>query len=122
MVDETDYTNTTTISSTAATSLVTSSYSEDDEWRICNISFPKLEFIYLTQIVLIYIIVISSLINLSFGKDVHSTFWCSLCTGCLGYLLPSPNPGKNTKQPMKNHKEETEETDTDGTALPDTSQ
>ena len=59
-------------------------------WSICRNLVPKEEIIYFTQVILIYAIVISCVVNLSFGSTRHDVLWSSLLSGSLGYLLPSP--------------------------------
>ena len=54
----------------------------------------KTEIVFLAQIIMIYIVILSSLINVSFNIGNQSLFIC-LISSCLGYLLPSPKaPGK----------------------------
>ena len=45
--------------------------------------------IYYFQVVVIYIIVITCLMNLSLSNDKDCT-WTSLLSACIGYLLPPP--------------------------------
>ena len=67
-------------------------------WSICDNIIPKEELIYLTQVFLIYMVVISCIINLSFGDSQHSSLWSSLLAGSLGYLLPAPSPAKKKER------------------------
>lgn len=60
------------------------------DWRLCSQKLPKNEIIYLTQVVLIYIVVCSCIINISLGYG-NQALWSSLLSGCLGYILPSPS-------------------------------
>jgi len=80
------------------------SVTTDSPWSICSQNFPKDELIYFTQVFLIYIIVITCLINLSIGLEQNSMLWASLLSGALGYLLPSPTPHKRRNIPSStNH-------------------
>ena len=45
--------------------------------------------IYYCQVVAIYIIVITCLLNLSLSSDKDCT-WTTLLSACIGYLLPPP--------------------------------
>ena len=45
--------------------------------------------VFITQIILIYVVVISAIVNLSVGSELQS-LWISLLSSCLGYLLPTP--------------------------------
>jgi hypothetical protein len=58
-------------------------------WTIFGGKFPKQEVIYLSQVILIYIVVIACIINLSLW-DSNQSLWVSLLSGCIGYILPSP--------------------------------
>ena len=51
--------------------------------------FPRLEFVFFTQVILIYIIVTACIVNLSLGRG-DSNLWTCLLSSCLGYLLPNP--------------------------------
>lgn len=44
---------------------------------------------FYAQILLLYIVVITSIINISLGNE-SSTLWTSLLCSCLGYMLPQP--------------------------------
>ena len=58
-------------------------------WSLFGGKFPKQEVIYLSQVTLIYIVVIACVINLTLW-DVNVSLWASLLSGCIGYILPSP--------------------------------
>ena len=58
-------------------------------WSLFGGKFPKQEVIYLSQVALIYIVVIACVINLSIW-GVNQSLWASLLSGCIGYILPSP--------------------------------
>jgi hypothetical protein len=62
-------------------------------WPLFGRQFPRSEIVYLTQIILIYGVVIVSMLNLTLytDKEEHKTLWVSLLSGCLGYILPNPN-------------------------------
>jgi hypothetical protein len=47
------------------------------------------EFIYLSQILAIFIVMLVSLYNLS-TKSGDDSLWTALLTSCLGYMLPNP--------------------------------
>ena len=57
-----------------------------------NINCPpsrKSDVVFFSQVILIYIVVICSLINISLGSSLQ--LWIILLTSCLGYLLPNPS-------------------------------
>lgn len=47
------------------------------------------EIVYLSQIVLIFMVMITALYNLS-TKSGDDSLWTALLTSCLGYILPNP--------------------------------
>lgn len=64
-------------------------------WDLLGKLFPKSEIVYFSQIIILYIIIIVSLVNLTIG--VSDTNLCaSALSGSLGYLLPSPTIRKKT--------------------------
>ena len=73
--------------------------SHESRWSAAFRQFPKVEVIYFTQVVLIYSVVIACVVNLSFTQG-NQSLWSSLLSGCLGYLLPSPNLGKRKHEPL----------------------
>ncbi len=58
-------------------------------WPVLGAKFPKAEVVFFTQVLLIYIVVITSIINLSLGST--EKLWTVLLTSCLGYILPNPS-------------------------------
>ena len=58
-------------------------------WRVCGSNFPRSEIVFLTQMVLVYTIVITSLINLTLDSAQHD-LWLILLSSSLGYALPNP--------------------------------
>ena len=61
---------------------------------------PKETVVYLFQVILLYIVIITCIINLSIGNG-NSELWTALLSSCLGYMLPNPSMRKNIS-----HKEE----------------
>ena len=51
---------------------------------------PKSQVVYISQIIIIYIIILTCIINLSIGNG-DKTLWCTLLASCLGYILPNPS-------------------------------
>ena len=63
-------------------------------WRFWgNRKFPKTEVVFFSQIVLLYIVCICSLVNLSLGNK--NQLWVILLTSGLGYLMPNPSLKKH---------------------------
>lgn len=64
--------------------------SERDVWNIFGYHVPKLEVVFLSQIIALYLLIISCLINLSI-QNGNNELWCSLLSASIGYLLPNPS-------------------------------
>ncbi len=64
------------------------SHSSVSNWRLLGSKLPKAEVVFFTQVVLIYIVMGVSLVNISLGRP--EDLWVLLLTSCLGYLLPNP--------------------------------
>jgi hypothetical protein len=63
----------------------------DRPWYFWGKSVPKSEIVFGTQVFLIYIIVVTSIVNLSLnGSEGDSKIWIILLSSCLGYILPNP--------------------------------
>jgi len=83
---------------------------EERKWIIFSKKFPKSKVIYFCQIVIIYIVVLASLINLSIQRE-NQTLWSSLLSACIGYVLPSPqlvddDEAKEDDEPLLPHASE----------------
>ena len=59
-------------------------------WNIFGRKFPKSEVVFFMQVVLIYIVVVTAIVNLSINKDDEGKLWTALLSSSLGYLLPNP--------------------------------
>jgi hypothetical protein len=62
------------------------------QWTIPLTSrkMPKSEFVFFVQVLLIYIVVITSIVNLTLNKN-EGKLWTALLSSSLGYLLPNPS-------------------------------
>lgn len=61
----------------------------DRSWKLFGQSMPKSEIVFFVQVVLIYIVVITSIINLTLYKD-DGKLWTALLSSSIGYILPNP--------------------------------
>ena len=66
---------------------------QNGHWKLCGSKFPKNEVVFFTQVILIYTVVITSLVNIALGRTEE--LWVVLLTSCLGYLLPNPTLKKD---------------------------
>ena len=64
--------------------------SSDRSWNVFGSSLPKSEIVFFTQVVLIYIVVITSIVNLTVFKESDGKLWTALLSSSFGYLLPNP--------------------------------
>ena len=68
-------------------------------WSILGQKLPQGEVVYLTQVLLIYIVILTCIINLSRGQG-DSNLWTCLMSSCLGYLLPNPKLSASQKKQL----------------------
>ena len=68
--------------------------SSHQEWQVLGVKVPKNEVVYLTQILGLYTIIITSIVNLSIHQE-HREVWIGLLSSCLGFLLPNPSLKKS---------------------------
>jgi hypothetical protein len=68
------------------------------QWNMMGRSCPRSEVKYGVQVVILFIVILTCLINLSIGKSDLNALWISLLSSCIGYLLPSPCISKRRRQ------------------------
>jgi hypothetical protein len=61
-----------------------------DHWISCCGHVPKNQVVFITQVVIAYIVIIVSLVNITFSTE-NTCLWATLSSGTIGYLLPSPS-------------------------------
>ncbi len=66
-----------------------SSMHDPDKWFILGKEVPKQEIVYLSQVIILYIVILTCIINLSI--DSTNQLWSSLLATALGILLPNPS-------------------------------
>lgn len=69
------------------------------EWRFFGSNVPKAEIVYVCQIVIVYAIIVTSIINLSL-ENGNPELWISLLCSAIGYALPSPSFGHGRTLPI----------------------
>jgi len=60
------------------------------EWKFCWSSVPKEQIIFTVQVVIAYIVIGVSLVNLCLTTQ-NAHIWSTLLSGCIGYLFPAPS-------------------------------
>ena len=68
--------------------------SSNHRWTFLGTSLPKSEIVYFCQMLLVYIIVVTSIVNLSMNGG-KTELWVSLLSSAIGYALPSPTLNKD---------------------------
>jgi hypothetical protein len=61
-----------------------------NSFRINDLKYQKSHWVFACQMLLIYIVIITCIINLSIGNG-ESNLWTALLSSCLGYILPAPS-------------------------------
>ena len=59
-------------------------------WKVFGRHRPRSEIVFFCQTFLIYVVVVTSLVNLTL-KNGPINLWIALLGSCLGYLLPHPS-------------------------------
>ena len=62
---------------------------KSDKWHVLGSRVPRAELVYFSQITIVYIIIIASIVNLSV-QNGSTELWISLLSSCIGYALPNP--------------------------------
>ena len=75
----------------------TSISSNGGRWNVCGSEVPKEEIVFFTQFILIYVIAITSIVNLTLDAK-NDTLWTSLLSASLGYVLPAPQLNSHKKK------------------------
>ncbi len=60
------------------------------QWNVFGSRIPKGEIVFFCQIGIIYVVIISCIVNLT-RQNGDSNLWTALLSGCLGYIIPSPS-------------------------------
>ena len=71
--------------------------SHGGRWNVFGNEVPKEEIVFFTQVILIYVIAITSIVNLSLEAK-NDTLWTSLLSASLGYMLPAPQMNTRKKK------------------------
>lgn len=59
-------------------------------WSTVCGKIPKEEIVYFSQILIIFCVVVTCLVNLSINQGDKDSLWASLLSASVGYLLPNP--------------------------------
>ncbi len=59
-------------------------------WRLFGSVCPKSQIVFFVQVILVYIVVIVSIVNLTIGR-CDEKLWITLLCSSIGYILPNPS-------------------------------
>lgn len=71
--------------------------SSSGNWTIFGDVVPKNEVIFICQVVILYIVIVTCIINLSM-KNGDSNLWVALLSSSLGIMLPQPSLSQSQKK------------------------
>ena len=71
--------------------------SRGGRWNVFGSDVPKGEIVFFTQVILIYVIAITGIVNLTMEAK-NGTPWTSLLSASLGYMLPAPQLNNHKKK------------------------
>jgi len=60
-----------------------------EPWNVMGNRLPKSEIVYFCQMIVVYVIIITSIVNLSL-QNGENELWITLLSSAIGYALPSP--------------------------------
>jgi hypothetical protein len=71
--------------------------SSTHRWPVCGSRLPKDEIVFACQIIVIYVVIALSLVNLTLYRNEADSkqLWTALLSSCLGYILPNPSIKRN---------------------------
>ena len=58
--------------------------------KLCSKESSKGHCVFACQMVIVYLVIITCIINLSIANG-ESNLWTALLSSCLGYILPAPS-------------------------------
>ena len=76
-------------------------------WHMFGRKLPRSEIVFFCQTFLIYVVVVTSLVNLTL-KNGPINLWIALLGSCLGYLLPHPSIDKQLQLQDQSHQRQEE--------------
>lgn len=60
-----------------------------ENWQVLGFRVPKNEVVFFSQIIVLYIVIITCIVNLSISHPL-SELWVGLLSSSIGFLLPNP--------------------------------
>jgi len=69
--------------------MTTENENGSERWTFLGNRLPKSEIVYFCQMIVVYVIIITSIVNLSL-QNGKNELWITLLSSSIGYALPSP--------------------------------
>ena len=66
-----------------------SSSASNTAWIWCSQVYPRRQIVFFSQVLLVYILVLTALVNITIRPD-DTQLWVAVISGAVGYLLPNP--------------------------------
>ena len=73
------------------------------QWLMCGRPFPRSEVKFFSQVIILYIVIITCLVNLSIANAELKSVWISLMSYAMGCILPSPSISKPKNNNINNN-------------------
>ena len=65
------------------------SSTHSERWDVMGNKLPKSEIVYFCQMLVVYVIIVTSIVNLSL-QNGKNELWITLLSSAIRYALPSP--------------------------------
>jgi hypothetical protein len=65
------------------------SSTHSERWDVMGSKLPKSEIVYFCQMIVVYVIIVRSIVNLSL-QNGRNELWITLLNSAIGYVLPRP--------------------------------
>ena len=72
------------------------------KWEILGSKIPRKEVVFFSQMIVIYTVILTCIVNLSLGSTGPSELWVILLSTSIGAVMPNPQMGENS--PYSRHK------------------
>ena len=74
----------------------------DSEWTLCGTQVPHTALVFLCQVIILYISIITCFVNLTIGNSPNE-LWISILSLSIGTILPSPKVHKTPHSISSHH-------------------
>ena len=74
----------------------------DSEWTLCGAQVSRTALVFLCQVIILYISIITCFVNLTVGNSPNQ-LWISILSLSIGTILPSPKVCKTLRSISSHH-------------------